>query len=287
MSAPPHQLDELSQLLAKRGVAAFCATTLSVPFPDLRASVQKLGAWITQRQNHPTSGALPLGIHLEGPYIDPAACGAHPPEAIRPLQFKELDQLWEDSQHTLKLLTFAPERRTPAQLTQLIGWAKQRKITLSLGHSRATEEQATQAFDAGVQGMTHGWNALSFHHRAPGAMGGRPRPQGRHSGADSGPSPCLPDCDVLDSSASFSPLLRFRLRARSRHSTWDQGGDQRGGGGGGRRAPAIAPATLGGVRVKTWANLSIPFKMWTVREEDGRCRPCPISSASSTRTPCR
>jgi N-acetylglucosamine-6-phosphate deacetylase len=168
MSASPRQLHELSQLLAERGIAAFCATTLSVPFAELRATTRNLGAWISQGT---PKGALPLGIHLEGPYIDPAACGAHPPEAIRPLKFEELDQLWEDSRHTLKLITFAPERLTQTQLARLVKWARVRKITLSLGHSKATEAQAQQAFDAGVQGLTHAWNALSFHHRAPGAMG--------------------------------------------------------------------------------------------------------------------
>jgi N-acetylglucosamine-6-phosphate deacetylase len=177
MTATPGQLDELAFRLGQSGVSAFCPTTLSVPFPQLREAVRRLGNWITSQsvardpKNKTRTRAIPLGIHLEGPYIHPGACGAHPPDAIRPLQFDELEQLWEDSQHQLKILTIAPELLTPAQLRKLCAWARKRAVVLSLGHSRASEAQAEKAFDAGFQGITHAWNALAFHHRSAGPMG--------------------------------------------------------------------------------------------------------------------
>jgi N-acetylglucosamine-6-phosphate deacetylase len=81
------------------------------------------------------------------------------------------------SRHQLKILTFAPELLSRTELRRLVSWAKLRKITLSVGHSLASEAQAREAFSLGCQGLTHAWNAMKFHHRSPGALGaalGRP-----------------------------------------------------------------------------------------------------------------
>ncbi len=168
MTATPKDLDTLSQALWKKGVAGFCATTLSSPKKELATSVERLGRWI--RMNR-FPGAKPLGIHLEGPFINPLACGAHPPHTVRKLNWDELDHLWLISQKTLKILTVAPEILSPHQLRQLSRWSQSREIILSLGHSQASEQQASSAFKQGFQGVTHAWNALSFHQRQPGALG--------------------------------------------------------------------------------------------------------------------
>lgn len=172
MTASETDLNRLSKKLWQRGVAAFCPTTLSEQPAQLLRAVRRIGTWI---RSFPTpialSGAIPLGIHLEGPFIHPAACGAHLPKTIRPLSFKELNQLWDASQNTLKILTLAPELLTSQQLSRLVNWSEQRGISLSLGHSRADLEQARAAFNQGIRGVTHAWNALPFHHRAPGPLG--------------------------------------------------------------------------------------------------------------------
>jgi N-acetylglucosamine-6-phosphate deacetylase len=169
MKADQKELDQLSRKLWAHGIAAFCATTLSEAPAPLRTTVARLGSWI--RTFSVKQGAIPLGIHLEGPFIHPAACGAHPSEIIRPVDMCELDDLWDASQHTLKILTIAPETLDRATLSKLTTWASSRKIILSLGHSRATEIQAKWAFDSGFRGVTHAWNALPFHHRSPGPLG--------------------------------------------------------------------------------------------------------------------
>lgn len=170
MSAESKELNVLSEKLWKKGIAAFCPTTLSEQPSQLLETVQRLGSWI-RSFDRSEKGAIPLGIHLEGPFIHPAACGAHPPHTIRPLSFEELERLWTASHHTLKILTFAPEFLSSHDLHRLVRWARKRKIALSLGHSRATTEQAQLAFQQGIQGVTHAWNALPFHHRAPGPLG--------------------------------------------------------------------------------------------------------------------
>jgi N-acetylglucosamine-6-phosphate deacetylase len=168
MRAPEAELTRLSSKLWKYGVAAFCPTTLSVEWNDLVASVTRLGKWI-RRGNFP--GAIPLGIHLEGPFIHPACCGAHPRKSIRPYQFSDLVELWNVSEKALKIITLAPELLTPAQLTQLGVWARKNGVVLSMGHSQANTEQAMFAIEAGFTAVTHAWNALKFHHRNPGVLG--------------------------------------------------------------------------------------------------------------------
>ena len=168
MTADSAQMDLLSKLMWENGIAAFCPTTLSAPAAVLAEAVGRIGNWI---QSKSAPGAVPLGIHLEGPFIDSGACGAHPRDTIRKLNFLELENLWKASQNTLKILTVAPEILTKSELNQLVKWTSERKISLSLGHSKATEIQASVAFDAGFRGVTHAWNALPFHHRAPGPLG--------------------------------------------------------------------------------------------------------------------
>lgn len=174
MTASVSQLNEMGQGLWKRGIAAYCPTTLSQPRKELLSAVKKLGHWI---QNSEHSGAIPIGIHLEGPFIHPGACGAHPESAVRSFAWDELEELWSASLGTLKILTLAPEALATdaTQLKKVLGqlgkWACAKKVKLSLGHSKVSQDQATQAFDLGFEGITHAWNALSFHHREPGALG--------------------------------------------------------------------------------------------------------------------
>lgn len=180
MSATGSELNELSHLLWTKGVSGFCPTTLSAPKNELLQAVQSLGQWIrstrdlSQRSSGSTAGSrrsLPLGIHLEGPFINSLSCGAHPRDSIRPFDFTELEQLWEASQRTLKILTLAPELLSSQQLSQLTRWSRPRGIVLSMGHSQASQEQAENAFQKGFQGVTHAWNACSFHQRSPGILG--------------------------------------------------------------------------------------------------------------------
>ncbi len=168
MSASPNQLNELSAALWQSGLAGFCPTTVTTPIPNLAQTVKKLGHWI--RSNR-FPGAKPLGIHLEGPWIHPEMNGAHPSRLVRKLKRSELEKLWEASQETLKIITLAPERLSFSELQWLITWCKERNILLSAGHSRATFEEAKKCFELGIQGVTHAWNALAYHHREPGVLG--------------------------------------------------------------------------------------------------------------------
>jgi N-acetylglucosamine-6-phosphate deacetylase len=122
MNAQNPELDETAHQLGKLGVAGFCPTTLSVSPDELAITVERLGRWINRAKRLPATSALPLGIHLEGPFINSGCCGAHPPELIRALDFDELELLWEVSQKTLKIITLAPETLVGTDLERLTKW---------------------------------------------------------------------------------------------------------------------------------------------------------------------
>ncbi len=182
MTATPQQLDFLAARLARSGISAFCPTTLSAPVKDLENAVRTIGEWCHSRQKefksrdknaHPRM-AYPAGIHLEGPFLSPNNRGAHPENAVRPLDLEELEHLWKCSRSTIKIITVAPEsaRNNLALLKKLCAWAKKRKIILSLGHSGASAAESAKLFRLGFGGVTHLWNAMKFHHREPGIFGG-------------------------------------------------------------------------------------------------------------------
>ena len=171
MSATDDQLSELSQRLREHGLGAYVPTTLSTDAVTLQNTIQNLGDFIQRFRKDKMKGAIPLGIHLEGPFINPKAAGAHPPGILRPATLDELESLWKVSQKSLKIITLAPEIHDAKELRTMVSWARKKKIRLSVGHSAASTDQATQALDQGFTSVTHAWNAMPFHHRAPGVLG--------------------------------------------------------------------------------------------------------------------
>lgn len=114
-------------------------------------------------------GTIPgvLGLHVEGPFIDPVKKGAHPAEFIRALTDADIKALTAAKAGVL-LLTLAPNKVSPDQIRALV----QEGIRVSLGHSNASDTEAKHAFDAGARAVTHLFNAMSqCDARAPGLVG--------------------------------------------------------------------------------------------------------------------
>lgn len=169
------QLDALAKRLGKAGLTGFLPTLITAPTSDLEPALQRVGGWVARFGKTP--GARPLGLHLEGPFLNPESAGVHPAMEMKPASTETLEHWWTLSQGTLRLLTVAPEIHSIAELKLLTRWARKRDVRLSIGHSRATFAQAQQAFNLGFSGVTHAWNAGTFHHREPGVLGaavGRP-----------------------------------------------------------------------------------------------------------------
>jgi N-acetylglucosamine-6-phosphate deacetylase len=154
----PAVLATLAERLPATGTTAFLATTLTAP-ADVLADILAVAL--------PTAGAACLGFHLEGPMIAPAYRGVQPADAIRPVSPAEAHR-WIESGR-VRLVTVAPE--VPGALP-LIRHLTRHGIRVNLGHSGATFAEAAAGFDAGADGVTHLFNAMSpLHHREPGLIG--------------------------------------------------------------------------------------------------------------------
>ena len=108
-----------------------------------------------------------LGIHFEGPHINPARRGAHDAGAVRPLADGDLDLL-ASLATGCTLVTLAPECVEPADIAALVA----RGVVVAAGHSEADAKTMQTAAAHGLTGVTHLFNALGpLGHRAPGAAG--------------------------------------------------------------------------------------------------------------------
>ncbi len=117
-------------------------------------------------QSNPHSGVV--GLHLEGPFLNPLKRGAHLAKYVRKPDLEEIRAIVNAGKEVIKIWTIAPEQFTEDQIKFILDSG----ITLSAGHSNATYEQAIWAFSLGINLVTHLYNAMSaFQHRSPGLIG--------------------------------------------------------------------------------------------------------------------
>jgi N-acetylglucosamine-6-phosphate deacetylase len=109
-----------------------------------------------------------LGLHLEGPYINPAKKGAHIEKFIKKPVLQEVHLLLQKGKNVIKMMTLAPEQ-CDREIVELL---LKNKILVSAGHSNATYEEAISGFNAGIPVATHLFNAMSpMQGREPGMVG--------------------------------------------------------------------------------------------------------------------
>lgn len=155
----------MARTVARYGCTAFLPTVITSAFETMLSAVRA----VHQASEQATDGARVLGVHLEGPFINPEAAGAHDAAHIRPPSVDDLDALWEASGGGIKLLTLAPEM--PGAL-DLLHAAKRYGIAVAVGHTRADYPQMMEAIDAGAGLATHLFNAMGgLTARDPGATG--------------------------------------------------------------------------------------------------------------------
>lgn len=106
------------------------------------------------------------GIHLEGPWLAPAWCGAHPTALVADPARADVVALADAAGDALVMVTLAPERAGALTAIRLL---RDRGVQVAVGHTDATYEQTRAAIDAGVTVATHLYNAARPpHHREPG-----------------------------------------------------------------------------------------------------------------------
>lgn len=167
MEATPEALTAMARQLLRHGVTAFCPTTVTAPWTELRLALERLAATLAARPA--ADGAQPLGIHLEGPFVSAAQAGVHPRADLVAPDPERFEQLWQAAQGRIALLTLAPELPGAEAVITL---AAGRGVTVSLGHSDATAAQTRAALGAGARHFTHTFNAMrALHQREPGILG--------------------------------------------------------------------------------------------------------------------
>jgi len=145
--------------LLETGVTAFQPTLITAPEDDLVASLGEV-------PSEPIGPRI-LGIHLEGPFLSPERIGAHPAEARRDPDLALAERLLAAGPVTY--MTLAPELDGALELIDAL---HARGVVVSCGHSDATAQEATLAFERGVATVTHLFNAMRpFHQREPGIAG--------------------------------------------------------------------------------------------------------------------
>jgi N-acetylglucosamine-6-phosphate deacetylase len=147
-------LAPISQLLARHGVTSFVFTVLSAEQDKMLRVADALG---TLSQNE-LPGAVPLGIHFEGPYLSMEKRGAQRERYIRPIDIGEARELLEAGRGKVRMMTLAPELPNSEKLIELL---RERGTVASMGHSRADENEVTRAVDCGATRVTHLFNGTT------------------------------------------------------------------------------------------------------------------------------
>lgn len=145
------------------GVTANLVTTVAW---DLTRVMEFSAAFASIASWRASDGTVPIGLHLEGPWINAAAAGAQPTAAIRAYRASEGIAVFDAARDTVKLVTLAPEL---AGAAELLAELDRRGSVAALGHSLAGLGEISAAVAAGARHVTHLYNAMGpLHHREPG-----------------------------------------------------------------------------------------------------------------------
>jgi len=156
-------IEVIARTHARYGTTSLLATTMTAPRDALMKVVAGLGNSAKVRT---PGGARVLGVHLEGPYINPGKLGAQPDAAVSAVMDEVLKYL---SIAPIRVVTLAPEI---AGHMDIISAMAARGVRVQLGHSLGTYDDAVAALKHGACGFTHLFNAMSpLHHRNPGLVG--------------------------------------------------------------------------------------------------------------------
>lgn len=155
---------KMAEGIVKNGVTAWLPTTMTVSYDDLRHAFDAVRV-LMDKKNNP-KGAQIMGVHAEGPFINPSKKGAQAVEYIRPA---DAPFLIENSD-VIRIVTIAPEM--PGALDCIREVTEKTSILVSMGHTAANYETAKAGIEAGVRHATHLFNAMTpLNHRDPGVVG--------------------------------------------------------------------------------------------------------------------
>ena len=139
----------------KTGTTSLVASLVSESIEDLKAQIQRLIPFYNR-------GEI-VGIHLEGPYLSHARCGAHEPSLLIDPTVEQLKELVVIGQGSIKMITIAPEL-TGAQ--EAIEYLASVGVFAAIGHTEGNFQDAAAATDNGASIVTHFLNAMNKENTA-------------------------------------------------------------------------------------------------------------------------
>lgn len=158
-------INEISKTICKYGTTSFTPTTMTMSADDILKSMIS----IKKAKIEGTDGATVLGAHLEGPFISPSAIGAQNPNYLISPSYENFESMTGDAIDAVVSITMAPEVEGAKELASILS---SKGIRCSMGHTKATYEQAIDGIKHGFCHSTHLFNAMTgFTHREPGVVG--------------------------------------------------------------------------------------------------------------------
>ena len=160
----PEGLKTMAYGIAKNGVTSFLPTTMTVSMDEINAALN--AARSVKEESKTWEGAEILGVHAEGPFINPSKKGAQSADNI----LKPDGKFLVDNQDIIRSVTLAPEMDENHACIKEV--TAKTDIMISMGHTDASFDEATSAIGDGVRHATHLFNAMSaLNHRNPGVVG--------------------------------------------------------------------------------------------------------------------
>lgn len=155
----------IARSLATYGVTSFLATTLTASIERLHEVLESC----KRAARGDAHGAELIGVHLEGPWINPKHKGAQNGSHVIGPSLEDAAALLHTGDGLVKLVTLAPENPNAAAVTEYLTG---QGVKVSVGHSDATYDQVKNAIPHGLGHVTHCYNAMRpLHHREPGVVG--------------------------------------------------------------------------------------------------------------------
>ncbi len=166
MDASTYAIEQLALALVKEGTTAFLATTMTQTQLNIENALTSIGHYY---QNQNPNGAMLLGVHLEGPFINEGAAGAQPKSCIIDADIPLFDGFNKASGDIIKKVSLAPE--IPGSMA-LISHLNTKGIVPSIAHTKANYSTVLEAIKLGASSTTHTYNAMTpLHHRDIGVVG--------------------------------------------------------------------------------------------------------------------
>lgn len=161
-AANPETIWRVAAQLPRFGVTAFLPTLVTCPLEQIASAQRAL-----RERPKDFRGAEPLGLHLEGPFLNRLKKGAHNPAYLREPS-SEVVRDWSRA-NGVWLVTLAPELPNALGLVEELAT---QGIVVSMGHTMATVDEAQAGYRAGIRYATHLFNAMPpLDHRNPNAPG--------------------------------------------------------------------------------------------------------------------